>query len=119
MILFQTVWLHLFGGSFSNTDWFVARGQALLSLSCVFNQQIQFTEAEDSDGEMEDEDGEHIITTTEDYEGIITQEALAEGQTQIIQTKEGPVQLVAVRIPNDKGEEEEAWIKIVPESSAE
>lgn len=50
-----------------------------------------------------------------DYEQIITNEALAAGQTQLLQTPDGPVQLVKVRIPNENGEEEEAWIKILPE----
>lgn len=50
-----------------------------------------------------------------DYEEIITSEALASGQTQLLQTPDGPVQLVKVRIPNENGEEEEAWIKILPE----
>lgn len=50
-----------------------------------------------------------------DYEEIIPGEALAGGETQIIDTPDGPVQLVKVRIPNESGEEEEAWIKILPE----
>lgn len=53
--------------------------------------------------------------TDEDYEELITSDALANGETQIIETPDGPIQLVKVRIPNENGEEEEAWIKIVPE----
>lgn len=85
----------------------------------IDGQQLQFTE--DEDGEVEEleegEDGEQVqqILTAEDYEGIITSQALANGETQIIQTKDGPIQIVQVRIPNVNGEEEEAWLKIVPE----
>lgn len=84
----------------------------------IDGQQIQF---EEDDGEVEEmeegEDGEQTqhILTSEEYEGLITSEALANGETQIIQTKDGPIQLVQVRIPNDNGEEEDAWLKIVPE----
>jgi KRAB domain-containing zinc finger protein len=61
-------------------------------------------------------DGQHIRfeNEDEDMDGI-TGETLAESETQIIETPDGPVQLVRVRIPNEHGEEEEAWIKIVPE----
>ncbi|XP_063930898.1 zinc finger protein 354A-like isoform X2 [Zophobas morio] len=61
-------------------------------------------------------DGQHIRFENEDEEmDTITGETLAESETQIIETPDGPVQLVRVRIPNENGEEEEAWIKIVPE----
>lgn len=50
-----------------------------------------------------------------DYEEIITGETLTGGETQFIETPDGPVQLVKVRIPNENGEEEEAWIKILPD----
>ncbi|XP_017770219.1 PREDICTED: zinc finger protein 37-like isoform X2 [Nicrophorus vespilloides] len=83
----------------------------------IDSQQIQFAEADEAD--MEGEEGEHILATTEDYEGLLTEEAIANGQTQIIHTKDGPIQLVAVRIPNEKGEEEEAWIKILPNEAVD
>lgn len=50
-----------------------------------------------------------------DYEEIISADALSNSETQVIETPEGQVQLVKVKIPNENGEEEEAWIKIVPE----
>lgn len=67
-------------------------------------------EAEDGDGE-----GSQVLASAEDYEKLITSAALANGETQIIQTKDGPVQFVQVRIPNSNGEEEDAWLRIVPE----
>lgn len=81
-------------------------------------QQIRF--ANDADDVDEIEEGEtesqQILSTSgEDYEEIISSDALANGETQIIDTPNGPVQLVKVRIPNENGEEEDAWIKIVPE----
>lgn len=82
---------------------------------CLF-WQLQFAE-EEEDEEMDDGEGgetQQILTTSE-YEGIISSDALVNGETQIIQTKDGPIQLVQVRIPNDNGEEEDAWLKIVPE----
>lgn len=62
-------------------------------------------------------DGQHLQFANDDDEEMdtITAETLAESETQIVQTAEGPVQLVRVRIPNDDGEEEEAWIRIVPQ----
>lgn len=65
--------------------------------------------------EGEDGEGAQVITSAEDYEKILTSAALANGETQIIQTKDGPVQFVQVRIPNGNGEEEDAWLRIVPE----
>ncbi|KAH1002209.1 hypothetical protein HUJ04_008320 [Dendroctonus ponderosae] len=54
---------------------------------------------------------------TEDgiYEEILSTEALATNETQILQTPDGPIQLVKVRIANENGEEEETWIKIFAE----
>lgn len=54
---------------------------------------------------------------TEDgiYEEILSSEALAGSETQILDTPDGPIQLVKVRIANEHGEEEETWIKIFPE----
>ncbi|KAK9694797.1 Zinc finger, C2H2 type [Popillia japonica] len=86
----------------------------------INGQQIQFAE-DDGDGEemeeAEDGDGEgsQVLASAEDYEKLITSAALANGETQIIQTKDGPVQFVQVRIPNSNGEEEDAWLRIVPE----
>lgn len=85
----------------------------------IDGQQISFAEAgseEENEGEIIDEI-EQVVTgqVDEDYEEIITSDALSQGETQIIETSEGPIQLVKVRIPNENGEEEEAWIKIVPE----
>ncbi|KAJ8925134.1 hypothetical protein NQ315_001316 [Exocentrus adspersus] len=85
----------------------------------IDGQQITFTETgseEENEGEVIDEI-EQVVAGhgDEDYEEIITADALAQGETQIIETPEGPIQLVKVRIPNENGEEEEAWIKIVPE----
>lgn len=79
-------------------------------------QQIRFADESEELEEAEDGEGEqqHIITSDE-YEEIITSDALANGETQIIETPDGPIQLVKVRIPNENGEEEDAWIKIVPE----
>lgn len=85
----------------------------------IDGQQISFTSDDENDGEIIDEI-EQVVTGTmdEDYEEIITSEALAGGETQIVETPDGPVQLVKVRIPNENGEEEEAWIKIVSEEIA-
>lgn len=55
---------------------------------------------------------EQQVLSASEYEGI--SEAFVNGETQIIQTKDGPIQLVQVRIPNDSGGEENAWIKIIP-----
>lgn len=62
---------------------------------------------------MEELDGvEQQVLSASEYEGI--SEAFVNGETQIIQTKDGPIQLVQVCIPNDNGEDENAWLKIVP-----
>lgn len=55
------------------------------------------------------------MITTEDYESIITSEALANGETQVIETEDGPIHLMKVKIPNEDGVEEDAWVKIVHE----
>lgn len=70
----------------------------------------------DDNGE-ENEEGEETqeVITTEDYENIITSEALANGETQVIETEDGPIHLMKVKIPNDEGVEEDAWVKIVHE----
>ncbi|XP_076271793.1 uncharacterized protein LOC143203501 [Rhynchophorus ferrugineus] len=75
-----------------------------------------------ANSENEEEDAEVIngieqLVGTEDgdYDEILTTEALSSSETQIIQTPEGPIQLVKVKIPQENGEEEEAWIKIIPE----
>lgn len=97
----------------------------------IDGQQLQF--AEDEEGEIEEGEGvqSHQILTNEEYQskfiktmkynilllyflGLITNEAMVNGETQIIETKDGPIQLVQIRIPNDNGEEENAWLKIVP-----
>ncbi|XP_049819441.1 zinc finger protein ZFP2-like isoform X2 [Aethina tumida] len=86
----------------------------------IDGQQINFTTAA-SDEEENNDDGEivdeieQVVIGEGDYEEIINGHALASGETQIIETPDGPVQLVKVRIPNENGEEEETWIKIVPE----
>ncbi|KAL1518229.1 hypothetical protein ABEB36_001885 [Hypothenemus hampei] len=59
---------------------------------------------------------EQVIATDEDYEEILSSEAITAGETQIIDTEDGPIQLVKVKI-NENGKEEEAWIKIVPEET--
>nr|XP_022900651.1 zinc finger protein 37 homolog isoform X2 [Onthophagus taurus] len=83
----------------------------------IDGQQIQFAdedgEPEEDMEEMDESEGDHVLSSSNDYERIITSATLANGETQIIQTKEGPVQFVQVRIPNDNGEEEDAWLKIV------
>lgn len=38
---------------------------------------------------------------------------LISGKTQVIQGPDGPIQYVQIRIPNENGEEEDAWLKIV------
>ncbi|CAG9858608.1 unnamed protein product [Phyllotreta striolata] len=84
----------------------------------IDGQQISFAEVGSDDENEEIEEMEQVVAeqTDEDYEEeIITSDALANGETQIIETSEGPMQLIKVRIPKENGEEEEAWIKIVPE----
>ncbi|XP_056642521.1 zinc finger protein 260-like [Diorhabda carinulata] len=84
----------------------------------IDGQQISFAEVgSEGDNEEAIEQIEHVIAdqTDDDCEEIISSDALASGETQIIETPDGPIQLVKVRIPNENGEEEEAWIKIVPE----
>ncbi|GJQ84223.1 hypothetical protein Trydic_g2891 [Trypoxylus dichotomus] len=84
----------------------------------INGQQIQFAEEDGDVEEIEEtEDGEsaQVLTSAEDYRKIITDAALANGETEIIQTKDGPVQFVQVRIPNGNGGEEDAWLRIVPE----
>lgn len=67
-------------------------------------------------------DGQHITFkegeaeyTTGEYEEIIQGGLLSDGETQIVQTDEGPMQLVKVRIPDENGGEQEAWVKLMPE----
>ncbi|KAG5892928.1 hypothetical protein JTB14_006242 [Gonioctena quinquepunctata] len=84
----------------------------------IDGQQISFTEvASDEENEEVIEEIEQVVEDQQDidYEEIISSDVLENGETQIIDTPDGPVQLVKVRIPNENGEEEEAWIKIVPE----
>ncbi|KAL3284738.1 hypothetical protein HHI36_018883 [Cryptolaemus montrouzieri] len=69
----------------------------------IDGQQITFTES--GEGEI----------VADEYEEIVAGNVLADGETQIVQTDEGPMQLVKVRIPDDNGGEQEAWVKIVPE----
>ncbi|KAF5299695.1 hypothetical protein FQA39_LY11490 [Lamprigera yunnana] len=85
----------------------------------IEGQQIQFTD--ESEGvEVENveedtiEDGEeHMVTADEDLEEMIADGNVLNGKTQVIDTPNGPIHFVHVRIPNDSGEEEEAWLKIV------
>lgn len=44
---------------------------------------------------------------------MITSDSLVTGKSQVLQSPDGPIQFVQVRIPNENGEEEEAWLKIV------
>ncbi|XP_044766227.1 zinc finger protein 616-like isoform X2 [Coccinella septempunctata] len=67
-------------------------------------------------------DGQHITFkegeaeyATGDLEEIIQGSILSEGETQIVQTEEGPMQLVKVRIPDENGGEQEAWVKLMSE----
>ncbi|CAG9769877.1 unnamed protein product [Ceutorhynchus assimilis] len=62
----------------------------------------------DEDDDAEEEMNYGDILTTEISNVISTNE------TQIIDTPDGPIQLVKVKIPNENNEIEEAWIKIVP-----
>lgn len=56
---------------------------------------------------------QHIING--EYEEVVADE-LVEGDTQTIHTSTGSIQLVQIRVPSADGEEEEeAWVKIVPE----
>ncbi|XP_050506655.1 zinc finger protein 286A-like isoform X2 [Diabrotica virgifera virgifera] len=109
------------------------------------NEEIELLDASSSDGnlyiqdqdgtehilidqpisiaEVSEEDNEEIINEIEqvvddqgeECEEILTSDALTTGETQIIETSEGPIQLVKVRIHQGDGEEKEAWIRIVPE----
>ncbi|XP_030765544.1 zinc finger protein 431-like [Sitophilus oryzae] len=85
----------------------------------IDGQHITFAETtsdnEDDNGEVIDEIEQVVGTEEAEYEEILTSEALTSSETQIIDTPDGPIQLVKVKIPNEHGEEEEAWIKIVPE----
>lgn len=74
--------------------------------------QLQYADDEEEEEVEEVEGVEQQVMSSNEYEGI--SEAFVNGETQIIQTKDGPIQLVQVRIPNDNGEEENAWIKILP-----
>ncbi|KAJ8966686.1 hypothetical protein NQ317_014014 [Molorchus minor] len=62
----------------------------------IDGQQISFAEGsdEENDGEIIDEI-EQVVTgqVDDEYEEIITSDVLAQGETQIIETPEGPVQL--------------------------
>lgn len=77
---------------------------------------MEFAEQDD------DESEEHQIITTQailnengEYEEVVT-DALVDGDSHTIQTSNGPVQLVHIRIPSADGEQEEdAWVKIVSE----
>ncbi|KAK5640574.1 hypothetical protein RI129_011385 [Pyrocoelia pectoralis] len=83
----------------------------------IEGQQIQF--AEEGDGEeIEDDqndDGTELVTAAEDIEEMIANGSILNGKTQIIDTPDGPIHYVHVRIPKDNGEDEEAWLKIVRE----
>ncbi|XP_050300785.1 zinc finger protein ZFP2-like isoform X2 [Anthonomus grandis grandis] len=88
----------------------------------INGRKISF--AQDSSGteeteEVVDELGQAVTNENEDFEEVFTSETIAASETQIIETEDGPVQLVKVKIPNENGEEEEAWIKIGPEESLE
>ncbi|XP_018333812.1 endothelial zinc finger protein induced by tumor necrosis factor alpha [Agrilus planipennis] len=80
----------------------------------INGQQIQFTNDGDEEetGDGEDNSDSHQVLGPEEYQEI-TEDMFSSSRSQIIQTSSGPVQLVKVRIPNESGEEEEAWIKIV------
>lgn len=73
------------------------------------------SENDEENEEMIDEIEQVVTTEDDEFEEILSSEAISTSETQIIQTPDGPVQLVKVKIPNENGEEEEAWIKIVPE----
>ncbi|CAH1170260.1 unnamed protein product [Phaedon cochleariae] len=86
----------------------------------IDGQQIGFAQIDSDDEENGEviESIEQIVDENgdeEEYEEVITGDTLSESDTQIIDTPEWPVQLVKVRIPNENGEEEEAWIKIMQE----
>ncbi|XP_023029686.2 uncharacterized protein [Leptinotarsa decemlineata] len=84
----------------------------------IDGQQISFAEvaSDDDQGEVVEE-VEQVAEGQEtfDYSEIFTSDILDGSETQIIETSEGPIQLVKVRIPNENGEEEEAWVKILSE----
>lgn len=80
----------------------------------IDGQQIQFADQDDEDSESH-----HVLTTQHiingEYEEVVADE-LVEGDTQTIHTSTGSIQLVQIRVPSADGEEEEeAWVKIVPE----
>lgn len=87
----------------------------------INGQELKFVNEEDGNEIEADESNEDVGTVQADgeYDEVITSEVIANGETQIIETPDGPVQLVKVKIPNENGEEEEAWIKIVSEESTE
>lgn len=89
----------------------------------IFNgQELKFVneDEEGNEGELIESAEESASGQVDgEYDEVITSEVIANGETQIIETPDGPVQLVKVRIPNENGEEEEAWIKIVSEESVE
>ncbi|KAK4873220.1 hypothetical protein RN001_015249 [Aquatica leii] len=80
----------------------------------IDGQQIQFAEEGEGEEETEEptEDGQHMVAG-DDIEEMIANGNVLNGKTQVIETPDGPIHYVHVRIPNDHGEEEEAWLKIV------
>lgn len=71
-------------------------------------------DSSENEEEIIDEIEQVISTEDGEYEEILSTEAISASDTQIIETPDGPIQLVKVKI-NEDGEEKEAWIKIVPE----
>ncbi|XP_066156716.1 zinc finger protein ZFP2-like [Euwallacea fornicatus] len=76
--------------------------------------KLTFADSSDNEEpEIVDEIEQVMATEDGEYEEILSTEPIAASDTQIIETEEGPVQLVKVKI-TENGREEEAWIKIVP-----
>ncbi|KAF5277010.1 hypothetical protein FQR65_LT16089 [Abscondita terminalis] len=83
----------------------------------IDGQQIQFAEEgegeEIEETEEQVEEGQQVVSGTDDIEEMIVNGNILNGKTQVIETPDGPIHYVHVRIPNDNGEDEEAWLKIV------
>nr|XP_023029693.1 oocyte zinc finger protein XlCOF6-like [Leptinotarsa decemlineata] len=83
----------------------------------IDGQQMSFVEM------ASDEDQGEVVAEVEpvaegletfDYSEIFTSDVLNGIGTQIIETSEGPIELINVRILSENGEETEAWVKTLP-----
>lgn len=80
----------------------------------IESSQLQMAEEAEADDEgihYEEFDGNSMILDEDKVD--MSDKLISGSQASIINTKDGPIQLVQVHFPNDKGDEENTWVKIV------